>query len=116
MYTDAQETIRNSLWNFMGNLLTASAFTETKAKESVTALMSEELCKFCKNEDETTVDMVASKPLLKSAVWILEARLNEVKAERSKLDEGTPAYEYLTKGIEDMSNLIASLNSFISNL
>ena len=35
MYTDTQQALRNSLWNFMGSILTASALEEAQAKESV---------------------------------------------------------------------------------
>ena len=78
MYTETQEALRNSLWNFMGSMLTASMYDDKKNKESVTALISEELCKFCKNEDETTIDMDAAKPILKAAVWLLDAKETEL--------------------------------------
>lgn len=78
MYTETQEALRNSLWNFMGSMLTASMYDDKKNKESVTALISEELCKFCKNEDETTIDMDAAKPILKAAVWLLNAKETEL--------------------------------------
>ena len=59
MYTETQDALRNSLWNFFGSILNASILEESRTKENVTALVSEELCKFCKNEDETSVDKVA---------------------------------------------------------
>lgn len=80
MYTETQEALRNSLWNFMGSMLTASVLEENRKKENVTALVSEELCKFCKNEDETSIDTNAAKPILKSAIWILEAKEKELYA------------------------------------
>lgn len=116
MYTDTQQALRNSLWNFMGSLLANSAFENDKAKESVTALVSEELCKFCKNEDEVTVNMGACKPILKSTSWILQARIQEMKTERDKLEQNSPAYEYLNQGVEDLTALYDSLENFISKL
>lgn len=116
MYTDTQQALRNSLWNFMGSMLTHSAFENDKAKESVTALVSEELCKFCKNEDDTTVNMGAAKPILKSTVWILQARIQEMKTERDKLKQDSPAYEYLNQSIESLTILHNSLDNFISKL
>lgn len=116
MYTDTQQALRNSLWNFMGSLLANSAYENDKAKESVTALVSEELCKFCKNEDEVTVNMGASKPILKATTWILQARIQEMKTERDKLKENSPAYEYLSQGIDDLTSLFDSLENFISKI
>ena len=49
MYTETQDALRNSLWNFFGSILNASILEESRTKENVTALVSEELCKFCKN-------------------------------------------------------------------
>lgn len=107
MYTDTQQSIRNSLWNFMGSIMNASASDEIK-KQNVTALMSEEMCKFCKI-DESKLDMSVAKPILKSAVWILEAR----KLEMSSISIKTEA---INNAIEELSNLIASLNSYIERI
>ena len=106
MYTDTQEAVRVSLWNFMGSLLDASV--EVNKKESVTALMSEELCKFCRNQDNE-LDMKAAKPILKSAAWILEAR----KAEINSIPVKTEAIDSTIKNLDD---LIASLNKYINKL
>lgn len=115
MYTETQEALRNSLWNFMGSILTASIYEEKKKKENVTALMCEELCKFCKKEDETSIDMQASKPILKAAIWVLEARKLEMEKSKSNLDIDamiTP----MDKAIEELSNLINALNKYIEKL
>ena len=114
MYTDTQEALRNSLWNFMGSMLTASMHEENKAKESVTALVSEELCKFCKNEDETSVDMVATKPMFKSIVWVLEARIKELY---SLLEQApAPAKPTVTANILNAEKLKESLEIFIDKI
>lgn len=115
MYTETQDAIRNSLWNFMGSILTASILEKNKRKENVTALMCEELCKFCKTDDETSVDMQAAKPILKAAVWVLEARKLEMEKSRDHLDVDamiTP----MDKAIEEFSNLINTLNNYIEKI
>lgn len=114
MYTETQEALRNSLWNFMGSMLTASIHEENRAKESVTALMSEELCKFVKNEDETSVDMVAAKPILKAASWILNSKLTELY----KTLETAPAvaYDTINKNIENIHNIKTELDVFIEKI
>ena len=106
MHTDTQEAIRVSLWNFMGSLLDASI--EVNKKESVTALISEELCKFCRNENNE-LDMKAAKPILKSAAWVLEAR----KMEISSIPVKSEAIDSTVKNLDD---LIASLNNYIDKL
>ena len=114
MYTETQEALRNSLWNFMGSILTASIHEEDKAKESVTALMSEELCKFIKNEDEVSVDMTAAKPILKAASWILEAKITELN---NTLDTAPDvAKPTIYNNIENIKSLTIELNKFISKI
>lgn len=108
MYTDTQEAIRVSLWNFMGSLLDASMHEENKKKESVTALMSEELCKFCRDKDNK-INMKAAKPVLKSAVWILEARKLEISSLPVKS-------EAIDSTVKDLDDLIASLNNYIDKI
>ena len=114
MYTDTQEALRNSLWNFMGSMLTASIHEEKRAKESVTALISEELCKFVKNQDEVSVDMVAAKPILKSAVWILNAKITELNNTLDTAPEA--AKEVIQINIENINEIISLLNNFIDKI
>lgn len=115
MYTETQEALRNSLWNFMGSILSASILEDKRKKENVTALICEELCKFCKTEEETSVDMQAAKPILKAAVWVLEARKLEMQKSKNNLDIDaliTP----MDKAIEELSGLINTLNNYIEKL
>lgn len=115
MYTETQEALRNSLWNFMGSIYTASIYEDKKKKENVTALMCEEMCKFCKKEEDETVDMQACKPILKAAIWVLEARRLEMQKKKDSLDIDaliTP----MDRAIEDLSNLIDTLNTYIEKL
>lgn len=115
MYTETQEALRNSLWNFMGSIMTASILEDKRKKENVTALVSEELCKFCKTEDETSVDIQAAKPILKAAIWVLEARKLEMEKSRDHLSVDavmTP----MDFAIKDLSDLASALNSYIEKL
>ena len=114
MYTETQEALRNSLWNFMGSMLTASLHEENRAKESVTALISEELCKFVKNKDEISVDMVAAKPILKAAVWILEAKVTELN--NTLTDAPDIAKTAIYNNIENVKSLSTELNEFIDKI
>lgn len=114
MYTETQESLRNSLWNFMGSILTASVLEENRRKENVTALVSEELCKFCKNEDDTSVDMNAAKPILKSANWILNAKLTELqKTLEEAPDVAKPVIQDNYNKVCELSDL---LEEFISKI
>lgn len=114
MYTDTQQALRNSLWNFMGSILTASALEEAQAKESVMALMSEEMCKFVKNENETSIDMVAAKPILKAAIWILDSKIIELN---NILDTAPEvAHSAIIKNITDVQHLSDDLTDFISRI
>lgn len=114
MYTETQQALRNSLWNFMGSILTASALEEAQAKESVTALMSEEMCKFVKNEDDTSIDMVAAKPILKAASWILEAKIKDLNSTIKTAPE--IAHQAIYNNIENIRSLQLELNEFIDKI
>lgn len=114
MYTETQDALRNSLWNFFGSILNASILEESRTKENVTALVSEELCKFCKNEDETSIDMVAAKPILKAAIWILDAKIVELT---NVLDTAPEvAHPAIIKNITDVQRLSDDLTDFIDKL
>lgn len=104
MYTDTQQAIRNTLWNFMGSIMDASGYDNENKKQTVTALMSEELCRFCKNDDEKTIDINTAKPILKAAKWVLESKLMEAKFSND------------TNNIKELSLLIASFDSYINKL
>lgn len=107
MYTETQQVIRNSLWNFMGSIMNASISEENK-KENVTALISEELCKFCKT-GEDTIDMKAAKPMLKAVVWILKAR----KLELYNLPITSEAID---NTIKELETLETSLGAYVDRI
>lgn len=109
MYTETQQAIRNSLWNFMGSLMDASMFEDNaKKKENVSALISEELCKFTQIEDNK-IDIQVAKPILKSAIWILEAR----RLEFNNLPIKTPAID---NAIKELDSLITSLTAYVDKI
>lgn len=110
MYTKNQEAIRNSLWNFMGSLMNSS-LTEDNSKESVMALMSEEMCKFCKNEDEQTIDMNTAKPILKAASWVLNARILEMDKALSSMPE-----DVRLNSLKGITNLKSMLDEYINTI
>lgn len=114
MYTETQDALRNSLWNFFGSILNASILEENRTKENVTALVSEELCKFCKNEDGTSIDMVAAKPILKATIWILDAKIVEL----NKTLENAPkvAISAITQNIANVQDLKDALSNFIDRI
>lgn len=114
MYTDTQQALRNSLWNFMGSILNASMLEEAQAKESVTALMSEEMCKFVKDEDETSIDMVAAKPILKAASWVLQAKITELNKTLAEAPE--VVHDTILKNIDDVQRIKAELDVFIDKI
>lgn len=88
----------------MGTILDASSYNNDNKKQAVIALMSEEMCKFCKNEDEKTIDINTAKPMLKASKWILEAKLIEAKAASD------------TKNIKELTTLIASFDKYINKI
>ena len=104
MYTDTQQAIRNTLWNFMGSIMDASGYDNEHKKQTVTGLMSEARCRFCKNDDEKTIDINTAKPILKAAKWVLESKLMEAKFSND------------TNSIKELSLLIASFDSYINKL
>lgn len=92
----------------MGSLLTASMYEDKRNKESVTAVFSEELCKFCKDENDK-IDILAAKPILKSSIWVLQNRKAEIESLPVKS-------EAINKTIEELDNLIASLDMYVNKI
>lgn len=111
MYTQLQQTIRNSLWNFMGSIMDASCNEDVK-KENVTALISEEMCKFCRIEDEnkeSKIDMKTARPILEAAIWILSAR----KLELQNLSVTSKSIDYT---IKELDSIIKSLEMYVKRI
>lgn len=113
MYTGEQEQLRMSLNQFFGAILTNSKFEDPSlAKQSLIALVIEELLKFCKNEDET-IDMIAAKPILRGTHYALEQRKFNIE---EKLTEEGFSEDAIQDAIEDIHWIVSDLNKYISSL
>lgn len=76
MYSNDQNQIKAGLVNYMGAMINASSFKDTKAaRHSVVALVLEETLNLCKDE-EGLYDLLICKPLLRANINILKQRIN----------------------------------------
>lgn len=106
-YTQEQEAIRQAIANFLGALLMNSMFTESEAKENVIAIFCEELTKYV---SDGGLDIQAAKPLLKSTLWVIEKRKEELNTSYKELGlSDKPANS-------DLDQLIELLNNYINKL
>lgn len=79
MYTEDQENIRQHLSQFFGGILVSSNLKDPSLKkQSLIALVTEEITKLCKTEDGE-IDMIAAKPILRSTNYILESRKKQIQ-------------------------------------
>lgn len=107
MYTKEQEQLRISLNQFFGAILVNSNYSDPNlAKQSLIALTIEELLKFCKNEDQT-IDIVAAKPILRGAHYIIEQRecnivdkLRSTSLSEEEIEEATADLEWIKNDLE----------------
>lgn len=116
-YTQNQEALRNALWNFIGQLAENSAYSGDMAKQSVIALMSEEMAKLCKNEDDT-INMVIAKPILKNASWLLDQRANNIDQEIKSLEGQFYMLpdDYTDNAIKNLKDLSKKINDYIDKI
>lgn len=113
MYTDEQEQIRMSLHQFFGGIITSSNLEEPQMKrQSLIALVTEELCKFCK-DDKEQIDVVVAKPILRATEFILKQRCNNIvdNLRSTSLDEHE--IEGMTN---ELNSLIKSLGKYINTI
>lgn len=103
-----------SLHQFFGSILINSNLKDSSMKkQSLVALVTEELIKICKTE-QGNIDMLAAKPILKSTDYILSNRLNEVLTQLKKDEEiNIESLNFVTK---DLSDLVKNLNDYIKNI
>lgn len=106
-YTQEQEAIRQAIANFLGALLMNSMFKESEAKENVIAIFCEELVKYV---SDGGLDIQAAKPLLKSTLWILEKRREELNTSFNELGLSNIPVN------SDLDQLIELLNNYINKL
>lgn len=78
MYNAQQEALRQGVWNYIGTIISSCDINMSAKdkKQLAIALISEELAKACKTDDNT-IDMYVAKPILKSTEWILSNRIEE---------------------------------------
>lgn len=109
MYTQEQEQLRLSLVQFLGAILSNSNFAEPEMRrQSLTALVTEELVKVCKSGEN--VDMVAAKPILRATQHIIHTREQEI---RSELEKSNIDNEQIEDAVEDMTWLRTDLEKYI---
>lgn len=110
MYTEQQEALRSALWNFIGAILSSSNYEGDKGKETVIALMSEELAKLCKDEDDK-VNMKIAKPILRNTEWLLNNRANDMIV--ASVDDNTS--EQTRKSLECAADEVSKLSNALKN-
>lgn len=77
-YSEQQEALRDALWGFIGALSDTSLYKGEMGKQSMVAIITEELTKLC-IEDNGELNMTVAKPILRSSSWILEKRIENLK-------------------------------------
>lgn len=110
MYTEMQEQLRMSLAHFFGSILVNSNFKDPNLKrQSLVALVIEELLKICKTEDGQ-IDIVASKPIIRGANYLLENRMNNIvdQLRSTSLNE-----EEIEEATKDLYDIVSSLNKYL---
>lgn len=114
-YTNEQEAIRQSFANFLGALLNSSAYEKDEAKENVIALLCEELVKYVQEED--AINLRASKPIFKSALWLFKKRKQELimYLNDSDLYQNTDT-TFTSQYTKDIDSLIELLDVYISKI
>lgn len=113
MYTQEQEQIRMGLHQFFGSILVNSNLEDSSMrKQSLIALVLEELVKICK-KDDNEIDIVAAKPILRATHYILEGRMNNIKSFMSK--EGFEDCD-IEDATEDLNWIVADLNKYLDSI
>ena len=111
-YTDKQEAIRQSFANYLGALISASAFEGELQKENVIALLCEELCKYtCDNEDNK-VDINCANPIFQATLYLLKRYKQDMINDAKKIDLNIEN----SQPIIEINNVINVLDSYILNI
>lgn len=113
MYTAEQEQLRSSLNQFFGTILVNSNLKDKEyKKQSLVALVIEELLKVCK-DDKEQVDIIAAKPIIKATHYLLEKRKTDIvdNLRSTSLDE-----EDIDNATEDLEWIVNDLKKYIDSL
>lgn len=118
-YTNEQEAIRQTFANFLGALLSNSVYENEEAKENVIALLCEELVKYV--QEGNTINLNASKPIFKAALWILQKRKQELIMYLNDSDLCSDLYQntdttFTSQYTKDIDNLINLLDGYIDKI
>ena len=113
MYSEMQDQLRLSLTQFFGAILSNSNFKNPNLKkQNLVALVIEELLKVCINED-SSIDIIAAKPILKASSFLLESRCSEIQESMNKKDIDEELIEDATA---DLKWIVQDLNKYIASL
>lgn len=110
---NSQESIRMSLYQFLGGLIQIC-----QDREAAIATMLEELTKIARIEpdkDDSNFNSDMIKPILKSAVYILSVRYNNLLNDANKTF-GDNHPEPVKNTLNNDKQLVEMLNKYIDNL
>ena len=110
---NSQESIRMSLYQFLGGLIQIC-----QDREAAIAIMLEELTKIARVEpdkDDSNFNSDMIKPILKSAVYILSVRYNNLLNDANKTF-GDNHPEPVKDTLNNNKQLVEMLNKYIDNL
>lgn len=113
MYSEMQEQLRLSLAQFFGAILVNSKFKDPERKrQSLVALVIEELLKVCKTEDGQ-IDMITAKPIIKATHYLLENRIGDITKE---MESNGIASEVIDDALEDLHWITGDLRKYLDTI
>lgn len=111
-YTSKQEAIRQSFANYLGALISASAFEGELQKENVIALLCEELCKYTCDNTDNKVDINCANPIFQATLYLLKRykqdMINDAKEIELNIEDSQPIIE--------INEIINMLDQYILNI
>lgn len=111
-YTSKQEAIRQSFANYLGALISASAFEGELQKENVIALLCEELCKYTCDNADNKVDINCANPIFQATLYLLKRykqdMINDAKEIELNIEDSQPIIE--------INEIINMLDQYILNI
>ena len=111
-YTNEQQAIRQSFANYLGALLSASAFEGDTQKENVIALLCEELCKYVCNNEDNKVNIKCANPIFQACLYLLKRYKQDIIDDANKIELDIEN----SKPILELNELINILDDYILNI